>query len=257
MATILWNNIYRERQGIIGAIYKKFISYAIQSPYVDKVIVTSYSEIDKYSKVFNLNKDKFSFVRWGAVDYSNKFKIDNDLRKKKYIFSTGRSNRDYNFLVKSLEKTSYNLVIATDTMKAYKKDNIQVYNDIFDDKMIHYMFNSFCVVISLEDTEIAAGQLVLLHAMNCGKPVIITYSKGVTDDYIIPMKNGIIIEKNRDNLLNALHLLYKDKDIYQNISRNAQEMFHTTYTKYKLGENLGKVIEKDIISKRRKMHNEL
>ena len=49
--------IYRERQGIIGAIYKKFISYAIQSPYVDKVIVTSYSEIDKYSKVFNLNKD--------------------------------------------------------------------------------------------------------------------------------------------------------------------------------------------------------
>ena len=55
---VIMTFIYRERQGIIGAIYKKFISYAIQSPYVDKVIVTSYSEIDKYSKVFNLNKDK-------------------------------------------------------------------------------------------------------------------------------------------------------------------------------------------------------
>lgn len=235
--------IYKPKSGFAGKLYYKFVRYAIASKYTDAIICTSKMEIQHYADIFRVDESKFHFVKWGAVDYSDMDLFDEKLQKRNYLFSTGRSNRDYDFLINALKGTEYNLIIACDTLKAGTYENVEIRNDIFEDKMFKYMGNSKAVVIALGDDSIAAGQLVLLHAMNLGIPVIITSSHGVTDDYVIDGYNGLIIQKNRKALLDALELLMKDQNLYAQISENSKKEFKKNYTKYKLGENIGGIVK--------------
>lgn len=79
--------------------------------------------------------------------------------------------------------------------------------------MLKYIRNARVAVIALDDDQMAAGQLVLLHAMNMGVPVIITRSHGVTDDYVVDNYIGLIIEKKKDELINASNKIYEDADL--------------------------------------------
>mgnify|MGYP001150716381 FL=1 len=98
------------------------------------------------------------------------------------------------------------------------------------------------VVIALDDDTIAAGQLVLLHAMNMGVPVIITRSNGVTDDYVIDHYNGLIIEKTKEALLEALALIFHDDDLYDQLCENGQKEFVNDYTYYAMGKTIGGIL---------------
>ena len=191
-----------------------------------------------------MSEDKISFVKWGAVEYVPEEFDDDKLKKKNYLFSTGRSNRDYNFLIEAIRDTKYNLLIACDTIDKVKESNIEVRDDLFGADMLRYMRNSKAVVIALDDDKIAAGQLVLLHAMNLGIPVIITKSHGVTDDYVIDGYNGLIIPKEKKDLYDALEKLNNDEELYERLSENSKKEFRENYTKFVLGKNIGKVVLK-------------
>ena len=240
---VIMTFIYKPKNGIIGKLFYEFVKYAITSKYVTRIICTSKNEIEYYSKTFGLSEDIFTFVKWGAVDHSKTVKVDEKLKEKKYYFSTGRSNRDYDFLIKSFKDTNYNLLIACDTIPSGRFGNIEVRDDLFDENMLRYMKNSIAVVIALDNDEIAAGQLVLLHAMNLGVPVIITKSHGVTDDYVIDHYNGLIIKKTKEDLYKAIKLLEDDLDLYKQMSKNSKKEFENNYTKYILGKNIGKVVK--------------
>ena len=51
-----------------------------------------------YQEIFGVEDDLFAFARCGAIAYEPEIYDDEQLREKNYIFSTGRSNRDYGFL---------------------------------------------------------------------------------------------------------------------------------------------------------------
>lgn len=240
---VIMTFIYKPKHGIIGKIFYRFVKYAISSECVNKIICTSRSEMEFYSNTFGLPKERFKFVKWGVVDYSKRIAENKILKEKKYYFSTGRSNRDYEFLINTFKTTDYNLLIACDTIPPVKFSNIEVRDDLFGEDMLRYMKNAAAVVIALENDKIAAGQLVLLHAMNLGMPVIITKSHGVTDDYVTNRYNGLIIEKKPEELLAAIKLLEDDSVLYKEMSENSQKEFEDNYTKYTLGRNIGKVVK--------------
>lgn len=241
---VIMTFIYKSKKGIVGKIYYRFVKYAISSEFVDSIICTSKQEISMYSQIFGIPMNKFSFVKWGAIEYDPEEFDDPELKKRNYLFSTGRSNRDYKFLINAIKDTKYNLIIACDTIEKIKEHNIEVRDDLFGRDMLRYMRNSKVVVIALDDDKIAAGQLVLLHAMNLGIPVIITKSHGVTDDYVIDGYNGLIIPKEKIDLYDALEKLEVDKNLYKHLSENSKKEFKEKYTKYVLGQNIGKVVLK-------------
>lgn len=241
---VIMTFIYKPKSGIAGKLYYKFVKYAVKSKYVDAIICTSKQEIKLYTEIFKMSEDKFSFVKWGAVEYIPEEFDDEELKKKNYLFSTGRSNRDYNFLMEAIRDTKYNLLIACDTIEKVKESNIEVRDDLFGRDMLRYMRNSKAVVIVLDDDKIAAGQLVLLHAMNLGTPVIITKSHGVTDDYVVDGYNGLIIPKEKKCLYDVLEKLDKDEELYKRLSENSKKEFRENYTKFVLGKNIGKVVLK-------------
>lgn len=240
---IIMTFIYKPKAGFVGKLYRQFIKYSITSQCVDGIILTSQNEIDMYADEFGLNKSKFWFVPCGAIAY-NPHDYDNDiLKNKNYYFSTGRSNRDYDFLIHAFENTEYHLVIACDKLKTRNDENIEIHNDLFNEKMLTYMRNARAVVIALDNDQIAAGQLVLLHAMNMEVPVIITKSHGVTDDYVIDGYNGLVIEKNTKDLLAALNKIENNPELYRRLCCNGRKEFEEKYTYYAVGKEVGKIIK--------------
>jgi glycosyltransferase involved in cell wall biosynthesis len=232
--------IYKEKPGILGSVYRKFITYIIKSKYIDKIIVFSANEVNYYAGLFSVDPSLFVYIPLGIEPVTD-LTEDENLLKQQYILSVGRSNRDYDFLLDALKNTPYKVKILSDTLQQVSLSNIEIHNDVFGKEMFHYMNNCFCVVIPLMNPQISSGQLVLLNAMQLGKPVIVTESEGISD-YIVDRYNGLIIKKEKEALLAALQLLYSDTELYRTIAENGKFEYEKKYSIKQLGVNVGEVI---------------
>lgn len=216
--------IYKDKKGFIGRIYYRYIRYCLTCQNIAKVICHSSSEVSYYNRLFGQSEGLMQFVPLGIepLDYAH------DAKKGDYVFSTGRSNRDYPFLVKALGNTSFRLKIACEDDFETLSSNVEIVHDCYGDDMYSLMRDCFCVCIPLRDTEMSSGQLVVLQAMQFGKPVIVTRSNGVAD-YVIDGYNGFLIENDRDELLAKLDMLYNDSHLYERISANCVKLFEEKY----------------------------
>ena len=237
--------IYREKNGIIGKIYRKFMKYIVTSKYVDIMSTTSSAECEMYARIFGVDINKFVYTPFGIKNIEKEvedIKTDYD---DKFILSLGRSNRDWDFLIDSLKETEYKLKIICDELKTKNQyKNIEIINDVYGVESYKYIKSCYCMIIPILDPNVSAGQTVLLQAMNLKKPIIITESKGLTDDYITDRINGIVISKEKTELLNSLNELYNNSSLYENISNKAYKDYIDKYSLYALGENVGKIIKK-------------
>ena len=185
-----------------------------------------------------MNPEKFVFLKLGI----DKININMEYDEKNYIIAPGRSNRDYKFLIESLKDENYNVKIICDSIPKKKDGKIQIYTDVMGDKYFSMLKNADCVIIPLKDDKISSGQLVILQSMQLKIPIIVTESLGIRD-YIKDGYNGIIINKNKKDLLNALKLL-EDKDFRQRIVDNAYRDYLEKYSLDSLGKKIGKIINR-------------
>lgn len=237
---IIMTFIYKKKNGFWGKIYHYYMSFIVKSQYVDKFICFSRNECEYYSNLFNTSIERFKYVPLG-IDYLN-ISTSHCLFDK-YVFSTGRSNRDYDFLIESFLNTDYKLYIACDSLKESVigiNKNIIIDRNCHGDDMIKRLAECYCVVISVKDTSISSGQLVAIQAMQMGKPVIATISNGLKD-YVEDGITGVLIDNNKKELLNALHRLYSDEDFYNYLSLNSKRVFEEKFTIKRLGQNIGHI----------------
>lgn len=170
------------------------MSYVVTSQYIDRFICFSKEECAYYANLFGVDKSKFIFCPLGKEE-----PLVKDVKDEGYIFATGRSNRDYDFLVDALKYTDYRCVIACDAYKL--KDcpsNTSVLNNCYGESMLNLMAHCHCVVVPLKDLRISSGQLVVLQAMSLGKPVICTHADGIID-YVRNEVTGYLIDNKRSN----------------------------------------------------------
>ena len=240
---IVMTFIYKRKQGWMGNLYFLFVQFALNSKYIDKIIVFSQNEVNYYSNLF-LKTDKFVCIPLGMENMTD-LKIDKKLEQQKFILSVGRSNRDYKFLYEVLKDTEFKIKILANISYS-PTDNIEIYTKIFGQDMFHYMNNCFCVVISLDDPKISSGQLVILQAMQLGKPIIVTESDGIVD-YVENGYNGIIIKKKKEELIAALQDLYSNDNLYMRLSQNSMCEFGKKYSIRQLGNNVGDLLKKQVL----------
>lgn len=223
--------IYREKAGLIGFLYRKFINFSLKNDNILFLTTSSKNEGDKYSSLFNVDIKKFKFLQWSR-DESPYF---NQIEKGNYLVSIGRSNRDFDFIEESLKNYEKKTFIYSDIIKKHEINNV-IYTGTVAGADIA-LAKCFCVIISVLDPSVSAGQTLLINAMSLKKPIIATYSKGLTDDYIKNKVNGIVITKSKDELLNALRYLDNESN-YNSISKNAFESRKENYSIYKMGERM-------------------
>lgn len=235
--------IYREKKGLIGKIYYKFMKYIVTSDYIDKMSTTSKSECELYSKIFGVNVNKFVFTPFGVNSIEEKVRDIKCDENEKFILALGRSNRDWNFLIDTLKNSEYKLKIICDELKVKEKyKNIEIINNVCGQKSYEYIKKAFCVIIPIKNPEISAGQTVLLNSMQLKKPIIVTESRGLTDDYIVNGKTGFIIKKDKNELINVLKELYTSKELYNEIANNAYNIYKEKYSIKALGKIVGKIV---------------
>lgn len=225
--------IYKDKKGFLGKIYKKYISYCLKGGHIHKVICYSSSEVDRYRSLFGLSEDVVKFIPLG---------IDKDIDltgivKGDYVFSTGRSNRNYVRMLELFNNSKCKLKIACEDDFGQLSDNIEICHNCYDNEMLSLMKGCFCVCILLNDPEVSSGQLVILQAMQYGKPVIINRCNSIAD-YIKDGVNGFLVNSDDNSVLEKLQLLQKDDNLYEIMSENCRKMFDENFTMESLANNV-------------------
>lgn len=236
---VIMTFIYKPKHGIVGNFFETFVRYAVTSPYIDQILLTTRSERELYSDLFDLPASKFGFAHCGSLPHDPSLYEDPELRKENYYFATGRSNRDYPFLIRAFQNRPQKLLIACDTFPACNEKNIIVDHCLFGDAMLRRMKNARAVLLAFDNDQIAAGQLTILTAMSLGVPVILTHTHGLADDYIINGFSGIIVPKSETALQHAMEQLESDASYAEALSKNEIHEFNTRFTYYHAGKEVG------------------
>ncbi|MBE5958155.1 MAG: glycosyltransferase family 4 protein [Lachnospiraceae bacterium] len=236
---IIKNFIYNPKKGFIGHVYFKFMNYIVKSEYVDVYICASKTMVDYCCETFNEPKEKFVFIPFGVRDYFEEMGFmqapTND-----YILSLGRSNRDWDFLIKSFKSLPYNLKIVCDTLKENDvPKNVEILNDVWGDRQFEYIYNCKCMVIPIDNGKIASGDTVLLTAMSFSKPSIITKPSCLADDYVEEGYNGIVINKNSDELEMAIKKVFENKELYDELATNSRKFYLEKHSLHAYGNRVG------------------
>ncbi|MEG1848759.1 MAG: glycosyltransferase [Lachnospiraceae bacterium] len=229
--------IYKEKKGKIGKLYFSFLKNILQSKYIHKIIVYSQNEKEYYSRLFELREGLIASCIYtgneGEAVVNQYIAEEKGCLDKKYFIAPGRSNRDYEFLVRELADTDYQVAIVCDNYKSERvSDNIKIYRDTFAEQYIEMLQNAYAVIVPLLDDNISSGQLVFLKAMQYGKPIIVTKNKSIVD-YVKNDANGCIIEKDGNQLRTKMDQLLHNHEYYKAMSKQANvsynQMFKTEF----------------------------
>lgn len=217
--------------------------YAVRSKYIDYVVVFSKGEINYYHKLLDIPKTKIYFFPL-SKDMSHFIPKVLPIKGGEYVFSVGSTNRDYSFLINIWDDCEYNLHIACDTLKKpLNTKNITVHNQMFNNEMWQYMYNSYCVVIPLKGEKIiSSGQLALLQAMYMKKPIICTKGSCIAD-YLKDGYNALLVDNNKKEWLHAIERLYTDTKLYKRLAENGYNDFMKKHKTECLVTNISTLID--------------
>lgn len=224
-SVIILTFIYKHKSGIVGKILHWFVNKAVTAECVRAVVVFSSAEVVYYGALFPDAAAKFKFVHLGIP--TDELSVI-ERHDGNYVFSTGISNRDYKFLIDTLGATRYKVVIACPGVSCPNDKNIITEDNLYGADMLRRMAACKVVAVPLKDRNISSGQLVILQAMQLGKPVIAT-DCSATRDYITNGVNGYLINTPEEFLV-CLDRLYADDNLYETMGTAAKNIARDKYS---------------------------
>jgi glycosyltransferase involved in cell wall biosynthesis len=185
--------IMREKTPRLGSALKyALMTFMFGSVY--RVICSSRSEVDYYTKAFGWKDGKAQFVPLptspGLLEEHDEASADEN-----YILAAGRVFRDYRTVIDAVRGTPFKLIIVggAGVTQAIKGDEqVSVREEIPTAEFEALVRRAMAIVVPLVDTKISTGQTVMLQAMAMGKLVIATRTAG-TLDYIEHLVDGLLV----------------------------------------------------------------
>ena len=239
---IVMSFIYKEKNGIIGKIYKWFINYVVKSDYVDAFTSVASVQCEKFSREFGMPESKFRFIPWGITDIApdKKYLVNKD--ESPYFFCAGRSNRDWRIVFDSFGSTDLPCrFIYSDTSYAGKYKNIEVLSNVPDDEYFSLSINSDVVVVSIDNCNLAGGEITIINAMQFGKPVILIQD-APHSDYVFEGITGYVVPKDIEKIAQVANKLLCDRELRNTMSQNARKYYEEYFSIFSVGKEIGKLI---------------
>ena len=246
------NFVYKPKKGIIGKLYHAFMKYIVTSKYIDILFVSSNKYINEGAKLFNIDKNKFKAIHFGVPDEYDKYK--NEIIKDKFILSIGRSNRDYNWLIREWKDIDFPLYIISDTYKPKFElpKNIKIIDNISGNNQYAYIMNCKVLILPVDIENICSGDTVLLTAMSFKKNIIVTENSTLAEMYVINNKNGHVVSKKTGYLKTKIIDIIKGKI---NTAEAARDSFLKNYSRVNMGRqaglNIKAIMEGEVIWQKR------
>jgi|GEM_PF-1085524 glycosyltransferase involved in cell wall biosynthesis len=144
-----------------------------------------------------------------------------------YVYSVGRSCRDYHTLFAAARQCRQQFAVVTSREAVSGlsiPDNVTLHFDTFGKDADRLMQNCAAVIIPLNMDDSPAGELTLLEAMCYGKPVIITRTV-ITQEYVRHGENGYLVPLNDIHAMRqAVETIFSDDEKSLQMGKKAREM---------------------------------
>jgi len=220
--------IMREKEGTWSSKVKYLFMRACFSS-LHMAICSSSREVAYYGNVFGWNPGKARFVPFHT---DPKLLDDPQDATEDFIFSGGRSYRDYDTLLVAVAGTSIPTVIVSSGTYRPTMDlppNVTIMRDLPMDDFNRLLGRCRLFVLPLQEKEISTGQSVLLQAMAMGKAVVATKTSG-TVDYIEDGVDGhLVAPHDPENLRQRITRLFGDDEMIARLGANAKKSAREKY----------------------------
>jgi glycosyltransferase involved in cell wall biosynthesis len=194
----------------------------------DLIICNTSPVIDAIGRRFPKAAGRLAYARWGGTG-------DDDLESatdEGYIFTGGRTNRDFKTAFEALATLGHRAIIAAGEdveFPAVVPAHISIVRDISSDEFQRLVQGARIVVVALKNPEVSSGQVVLNRAMRSGKPVVITATAGI-DEYVTDGEDALFVAPgDPQDLADRLAWLLKHHDAREELGRAARRTYETTF----------------------------
>lgn len=217
-------------------IRKKVTKFSLNR--IEKVICYGSTEVRNYAKIFEFN-EKFLFIPYG-IDYMEQKEYKLKELPQRYIFSGGGSNRDYKTLIDAyqLSEKKQPLIIATQPWRldGFNTNGILILSNVVNETFGDVMKKSDLLILSLKNTEVSAGHMVMLQAMSLGVPVLVNDIPAIRD-YVDESVVEFYTSGDSTELKSKIenYLLDNNREIKV---KKAKELYYYNYTSFELVKKL-------------------
>lgn len=192
------------------------------------LLTNSSTEVETIARRYRLDRSRVRYVPLNTNIATPRMESTDD----GYIFSAGRTLRDYATLVaavRQLPEFPTSVICGRNDFQGLEiPPNVTVQHELPREEYLNQLRRCRLVALPLLHTERATGQVVVLEAMAMGKPVITTRSPG-TIDHIVNGQNGILVEPGNANVLACeIKRLWNDPSERQRLGETAVEAMHET-----------------------------
>ena len=201
----------------------------------------------KCIELFKIPENKTSVYRFGVdIDFWKKKEYDESID----VLSIGSDlNRNYDIFNKILIDFKLSIITKLNVNKLKKKATIikgSKNNPFLTDLEIRNFYNkSKIIVVPIKETLQPSGYSVVLQAMACGKPVIMTKIRGLWDqNHLKNMRNIIFVPPNNAiELEKSIKLLLKDYNLRTQIGKEARKTVEKFFLLERMNQDFHNLIK--------------
>lgn len=204
----------------------------------DLVICNARPLMEAISLRYPGSRDSLAFVRWGGG--SGKPPPES-LQDNGYVFCGGRTNRDFDSVLEAVTSLQARTILVTGEHTRFRQgvpDCVTVHRNIPARQFQSLIEQARVVVIALERTDISSGQVVLMQAMRCGKPVVISATAGI-EDYVTDGVDAFLFEPgSAPDLAARLKALLENGELRRQAGEAAGATYDRTFNSAAYGRDL-------------------
>jgi glycosyltransferase involved in cell wall biosynthesis len=226
----------------LATVFPWLIRFAMR--YVDRVIVFTHWEAERLPPILGMEPARVVFCPLGSYDVQ---KVKPSIRLPfEYIYSGGRSYRDYRTLVQAMKEIACPLILNAapgDMRRIPGRSNVLRYGMVSLETYWNLMNGSLFVVIPMRAVCFSAGLIAILNAMAAGKAIIATRIPA-SEDYIEDGETGLLVTAGSvSELHDAIAFLLENPDERARLGRNARRQFELFYTIEAFSERIHHLLE--------------
>lgn len=224
---ILVGFIFSPRETWWARLHEFYIRRIIHS--LDLAIVHAKEDCGCYAQRFQVPLERFAFIPLAGHMFEFP---EPGTPKVPYVVAAGRSNRDYEILLDCAPSIPRKIVIVCDSFgtSAGLPANVEVCRDTYDNHYFQLLAGAEVVVLPLKRPQVTSGQMVLLHAMALGRPIVMTRSCAA-DDYLEDGATALLMDPGSpESLCRQVRTLLDDSPLAKKLGSAARERFLERHT---------------------------
>jgi glycosyltransferase involved in cell wall biosynthesis len=187
---------------------------------VDRFVVFSNAERARYAGYFGIDPGRIDFLPW---EMDTPPTSEPAFVGGKYICAVGSEGRDYDTLVEAVRHApQIHTVIVTRAYNAPRgplPQNVALHTGLRGPDFWNVVKHAHAVVLPLRDDQTNCGHISLVGALQFGRPIVASESRG-NEDYVKNDVNALIVKPSDPPALrHAIERIWNDSALHARLSQ--------------------------------------